>query len=251
MLQSLPIPVAESPIPQEIILESLAYNRLNRLSEKTREEGVHHSGSHRGNFHHCSVPQQQPEKHSREGHAPPPASAHAQFDSSFRGNEKPRLGKRKHGDTEGSKSEVEKKCRQIDDKYQEKDSKLQDLDGFVFRIDNDNGERKAKKKKHIRKLKDFSEYLGCRLEKTTQEKKTVPIFSGNSLREQYRNQGSEEPYKDRKPSGGCDNKNYGFIPSSEYMKVVQVQEKPGCLPSRMALPSKRTAYHGTWLCHQN
>ncbi|XP_033921267.1 ubiquitin carboxyl-terminal hydrolase 42-like [Melopsittacus undulatus] len=140
------IPVAESPIPQEIILESLAYNHLNRSSEKTR---------------------------------------------------------------------------------------LQDLDGFVFRIDNDNGEREAKKKKHIRKLKDFSEYLGSPLEKTTQEKKTVPIFSGNSLREQYRNQGSEEPYKDRKPSGGCDNKNYGFIPSSEYMKAyLATREKQTVRPRR-------------------
>ncbi|XP_033921260.1 ubiquitin carboxyl-terminal hydrolase 42-like [Melopsittacus undulatus] len=236
------IPVAESPVPQEIILESLAYNRLNRSSEKTRvadvsaehvlfwcelqadasgkcsryrsrsrerteqnrnryypskaertwsterlyrdesrrwekcryykdyssvhgtedgrerkythfdkdfdklsqfyklhsdyhcksrwahnthcrEEGAHDLDSHRGNFHPCSLPQQQPEKHSGEGHAPPPASAHAQFDNSFRENEKPRLGKRKHGDTEGSKSEVEKKRHQIDDKYQGKDSK--------------------------------------------------------------------------------------------------------------------------------
>ncbi|XP_061329988.1 ubiquitin carboxyl-terminal hydrolase 42-like [Pezoporus flaviventris] len=30
------IPVAESPIPQEIVLESLAYSHLNRLAEKTR-----------------------------------------------------------------------------------------------------------------------------------------------------------------------------------------------------------------------
>ncbi|XP_062471576.1 ubiquitin carboxyl-terminal hydrolase 42-like, partial [Pezoporus occidentalis] len=42
-----PIPVAESPIPQEIVLESLAYSHLNRLSEKTsvpapqKSEGDH------------------------------------------------------------------------------------------------------------------------------------------------------------------------------------------------------------------
>ncbi|XP_065540427.1 ubiquitin carboxyl-terminal hydrolase 42-like isoform X1 [Lathamus discolor] len=208
-----------------------------------REEGAHHLSSHRGNFRHCSVPQQQSEKHPREGHAPPPASAHAQFDNAFWENEKLRLGKRKYSDTEGSESEMGKKCHKIDDqrmkkdkkvkkkkkskdKYREKDYKLQDLDGLVFRIDNDNRKRKKKKKKkkHIRKLKDFSEYLGSRLEKTTQEKKTVPIFSGNYLREQYRNQGSEEPYKDRKPSGAGDNKKYGFIPSSEYVKDAKLTD---------------------------
>ncbi|XP_033921214.1 ubiquitin carboxyl-terminal hydrolase 42 [Melopsittacus undulatus] len=221
------------------------YHCKSRWAHNThcREEGAHHLGSHRGNFRHCSVPQQQPEKHSREGHAPPPASAHAQFDNSFWENEKLRLGKREYSDTEGSEREMGKKCHQIDDqrmkkdkkikkkkkskdKYREKDYKLQDLGGLVFRIDNDNRKwkKKKKKKKHIRKLKDFSEYLGSRLEKTTQEKKTVPVFSGNYLREQYRNQGSEEPYKDRKPSGAGDNKNYGFIPSSEYMKDAKLTD---------------------------
>ncbi|XP_065542556.1 ubiquitin carboxyl-terminal hydrolase 42-like [Lathamus discolor] len=238
----LPIPVAESPIPQEIILESLACNHLNRLSEKTRmrasqyrpshnernspnngkswgkysdyrsrsrerteqdrnkysrskgektwspetycqdeaqrwekcryyedydsarrtgngrerkythsdkdfdkrsqfskserddpcksrwadnthcrEEGAHDLSSHRGNLRHCSVPPQQSEKHSWEGHAPPPASARAQFDNAFWENKKLRLGKRKYSDTEGGESEVERKRRKIDDKYQETD----------------------------------------------------------------------------------------------------------------------------------
>lgn len=96
----------------------------------------------------------------------------------------------------------------------------------MFRIDNDNRKRKKKKKKkkHIRKLKDFSEYLDSRLEKTTQEKKRIPIFSVNYFREQYRNQASEEPYKDRKPSGTSDNKKYGFIPSSEYVKGKKPQD---------------------------
>ncbi|KFQ55003.1 Ubiquitin carboxyl-terminal hydrolase 42, partial [Nestor notabilis] len=150
----------------------------SRWSHNThsREEGVHHFNSHRANFRHCSVPQQQSEKHSRERHAPPPASAQAKFDSSSRENEKHRLGKRKYSDTEGSESEMEKKCHKIEDqrmkkdkkvkkkkkskdKYREKDYKLHDLDGLVFRIDNDNRKRKKKKKKkkHIRKLKDFSE----------------------------------------------------------------------------------------------
>lgn len=138
---------------------------------------------------------------------------------------------------------MEKKCRKIDDqrmkkdkkvkkkkkskdKYREKDYKLHDLDGLVFRIDNDNRKRKKKKKKkkHIRKLKDFSEYLDSRLQKQTQEKKGVPIFSGDYLCEQYRSQGSEQPYKDRKPSGAGDNKKYGSIPSSEYVKDAKLTD---------------------------
>ncbi|XP_061329993.1 ubiquitin carboxyl-terminal hydrolase 42-like [Pezoporus flaviventris] len=222
------------------------YHCKSRWAHNThsREEGAHHLSSHRENFRHCSLPLQQSEKHSREGHAPPPASAHAQFDNSFWENEKLRLGKKKYGDAEGSEAEVEKKRRKIDDqrmkkdkkvkkkkkskdKYREKDYKLQDLDGLVFRIDNDNRKRKKKKKKkkHIRKLKDFSEYLDSRLEKTTQEKKRVPIFSGNYLCEQYRGQGSEKTYKDRKPSGAGDNKKYGFIPSSKYVNGELFQMK--------------------------
>ncbi|XP_030338367.1 ubiquitin carboxyl-terminal hydrolase 42 isoform X2 [Strigops habroptila] len=141
----------------------------------SREEGAHRFSSHRANFHHCSVPQQQSEKHSRERHAPPPASAQAKFDNSSWENEKLRLGKRKYSDTEGSESEMGKTSCKIDDQrmkndrnvkkikkseddYREEDYKLHDLHGLVFRIDNDNRKRKKKKKKkkHIRKLKDFS-----------------------------------------------------------------------------------------------
>lgn len=96
----------------------------------------------------------------------------------------------------------------------------------MFRVDNDNRKRKKKKKKkkHIRKLKDFSEYLDSCLEKTTQEQKGVPIFSGNYLCEQYRTQGSEQPYKDRRPSGAGDKKKYSSIPSSEYVKGKKPQD---------------------------
>ncbi|KAM9556254.1 uncharacterized protein ACIB01_007998 isoform 3-T3 [Guaruba guarouba] len=212
-------------------------------SAHSREEGAHYFSSHRENFRHCSVPQQQSEKPSRERHALPPASAHAQFDNSFWENQKLRLGKRKYGDTEGSESEMEKKCHKIDDqrmkkekkvkkkkkskdKYREKDYKLQDLDGLVFRIDNDNRKRKKKKKKkkHIRKLKDFSGSLDSCREKATQEKKRVPVFSGNYLREQYRKQGSERPCKDRKPSGAGDKNKYGFIPPSEHAKDAKLTD---------------------------
>lgn len=93
----------------------------------------------------------------------------------------------------------------------------------MFRTDNDNRKRKEKKK-HIRKLKDFLGSSDPHLEETTQEKKRVPVFSGNYLRQQYRNQDSEQLFKDRKPSGACDNKKYGFIPSSEYVKGKRPQD---------------------------
>ncbi|KAM9013868.1 LOW QUALITY PROTEIN: ubiquitin carboxyl-terminal hydrolase 42-like [Ara ararauna] len=169
-------------------------------SAHSREKGAHHLGSHKGNFHHFLVPQQQSEKPSRERHAPPLASAPAQFDNSFWENQKLRLGKRKYGDTEGGEFQMGKKYRKIGDKYREEDYRLQDLAGLVFRIDNDECIWNQKKK-HIRELKDFSGSLDSCREKATQEKKRVPVFSGNYLHEQYRKQGSEQPCKDRKPSG--------------------------------------------------
>ncbi|KGL86614.1 Ubiquitin carboxyl-terminal hydrolase 42, partial [Charadrius vociferus] len=144
-----------------------------------REEDIHHFSSHRANLHHYSVPQQQSsDKYSRERHALPSVSAHSRFEDSSRENEKEKLGhgKRKYTPTEGSESEIEKKCRKIDDqrvtkykkvkkkkkskdKHREKDYKLYDLDFSVLRFDNDNRKRKKKKKKkkHIRKLKGFLE----------------------------------------------------------------------------------------------
>ncbi|KFV39952.1 Ubiquitin carboxyl-terminal hydrolase 42, partial [Gavia stellata] len=156
------------------------YHCKSRWSHNTlsREEDVHHFSSHRADLHHCSVPQQQSEKYSREKHALPPVSAHSHFEDSSRENEKEKLrnGKRKHTYAEGSGSETEKKCRKIGDqrmkkykkvkkkkkskdKHREKDYKLHELDFCVFHFDNDNRKRKKKKKKkkHIRKLKGFLE----------------------------------------------------------------------------------------------
>lgn len=90
----------------------------------SREEGAHHFSSHRENFRHGSVPQRQSEKHSRERHAPPPASARAHFDNAFWENEKLRLGKRKYSDREGRESEMGKKCRKTDDQRMKKDEKV-------------------------------------------------------------------------------------------------------------------------------
>ncbi|KAM9557320.1 ubiquitin carboxyl-terminal hydrolase 42-like [Guaruba guarouba] len=146
-------------------------------SAHSREKGAHHLGSHKGNFHHCSVPQQQSEKPSRERHAPPPASAPAQFDNSFWENQKLRLGKRKYDDTEGGEFQMGKKYRKIGVMGSAAavillllGSWLQDLAGGVFRIDNDKCIWNQEKK-HIRELKDFSGSLDSCREKATQEKK--------------------------------------------------------------------------------
>ncbi|NXN35989.1 UBP42 hydrolase, partial [Rhinoptilus africanus] len=141
----------------------------------SREEDVHHFSSHRANVHHRSVPQQQPDKYTRERHALPPLPAHSNSEDSSQENGKEKLqnGKRKYTHTEESGSEIEKKCRKIDDqrmkkykkdkkkkkskdKYREKDYKHYDSDFSVLRFDNDNRKhkKKKKKKKHIRKLKD-------------------------------------------------------------------------------------------------
>ncbi|XP_009869787.1 PREDICTED: ubiquitin carboxyl-terminal hydrolase 42-like, partial [Apaloderma vittatum] len=169
------------------------YHCKSRRSHHTlpREEDVHHFSSHRASLHHCSVPQQQPEKYSRERHTLPPVPAHASFEDSSRENEREKLrnGKRKYSHTEGSESEIEKKCRKIGDqrmkkykkvkkkkkskdKHREKDYKPYDLDYSVLRFDNDNRKhkKKKKKKKHIRKLKVCLEYLDPRFQKKTQEK---------------------------------------------------------------------------------
>ncbi|NXF69286.1 UBP42 hydrolase, partial [Ciccaba nigrolineata] len=144
----------------------------------SREEDGHHFSSHRASLHHCSVPQQLSEKYSRERHALPPVSTHSNFEDSSRNNEKLRSLKRKYTHTEGSgsESEIEKKCRKIDDqrmkkykkvkkkkkskdKHREKDYIPCDLDFSMLRSDNDNckHKKKKKKKKHDRKLKGFLE----------------------------------------------------------------------------------------------
>ncbi|NWV61708.1 UBP42 hydrolase, partial [Malurus elegans] len=147
-------------------------------SSLPREEDVHHFSSHRANFHHCSVAQQHSEKYSRERHTIPPVSAHPSFEDSSRESEKEKLrnGKRKYSHQEESGSDIEKKCRKVDDqrikkykkvkkkkkskdKHREKDYKLYDLDCSVLHFDNDNRKhkKKKKKKKHDRKLKDLLE----------------------------------------------------------------------------------------------
>ncbi|NXN95568.1 UBP42 hydrolase, partial [Rhinopomastus cyanomelas] len=154
------------------------YHSKSRLPHNTlsREEDLHHFSSHRANFHHCSVPQQQPEKFPRERHALPPVSAHSSFEDASRENEKLRNDKRKYTHTDDSESEIEKKCHKIDDqrmkkykkvkkkkkskdKHQEKDYKLYDTDFSVLGFDNDNRRHKKKKKKkrHTRKLEGFLE----------------------------------------------------------------------------------------------
>lgn len=89
----------------------------------------------------------------------------------------------------------------------------------MLRFDNDNRKRKKKKKKkkHIRKLKGFLEYLDPRFQKKTREKEESSPPGGYS-REQYRNQGSKQPYKDGKPSGAGESQKYSSVTSSEYVK---------------------------------
>ncbi|NXF95921.1 UBP42 hydrolase, partial [Eubucco bourcierii] len=154
---------------------SQAYNRSHkdyhcrsRWPHTTFSEG-HHFSSHRANFYHCPVPQQQSEKYLRERHPLPPGSP-----DSSRENEKLRNGKRKSSPSESSGSEIERKCRKADDqrmkkyrkkkkkskdKHREKDYKQYDLDDSVLRFDNDSHKhkKKKKKKKHIRTPKDFLE----------------------------------------------------------------------------------------------
>ncbi|NXR05681.1 UBP42 hydrolase, partial [Semnornis frantzii] len=154
---------------------SQAYNRSHkdyhcrsRWPHTTFSEG-HHFSSHRANFYHCPVPQQQSEKYPRERHALPPGSP-----DSSRENEKLRNGRRKSSPSESSGSEIERKCRKADDqrmkkyrkkkkkskdKHREKDYKQYDLDDSVLRFDNDSRKhkKKKKKKKHIRTPKDFLE----------------------------------------------------------------------------------------------
>ncbi|NXG40886.1 UBP42 hydrolase, partial [Psilopogon haemacephalus] len=149
------------------------YHCRSRWPHNTFSDG-HHFSSYRANFYHCSVPQQQSEKYPRERHALPPGSAHANFEDSSRENEKLRNGKRKSSPSESSGSEIERKCRKVDDqrmkkyrkkkkkskdKHREKDYKHYDLDDSVLRFDNDSRKhkKKKKKKKHIRKPKDFLE----------------------------------------------------------------------------------------------
>ncbi|NXK92423.1 UBP42 hydrolase, partial [Formicarius rufipectus] len=154
------------------------YHCKGRWAHNTlsREEDFHHFSSHRANLHHCSVPQQHPDKYSRERHPLPSLPAHPHLEDSSRENDKLRNGKRKYSQQEESGSDVEKKCRKTDDqrtkkykkvkkkkkskdKHREKDYKLYDLDCSVLHFDNDNRKhkKKKKKKKHDRKLKDLLE----------------------------------------------------------------------------------------------
>ncbi|KAM7079683.1 LOW QUALITY PROTEIN: uncharacterized protein J5F26_016032 [Ciconia maguari] len=168
----------------------------------SRGEDVHRFSSHRANLHHCSVPQQQSAKYSRDRHALPPVSAHSNFEDSSRENEKLRKGKRKYSHT-GSGSEIVK-CQKIGDqrmkqykkvkkkkkskgKHREKDYKLYHLDFSVLHFCNDNRKRKKKKKKkkHIGKLKGFLEYLGPHFQKKTREKKEESCPPGGNLCEQH------------------------------------------------------------------
>ncbi|NXL99667.1 UBP42 hydrolase, partial [Tyrannus savana] len=141
-----------------------------------REEDLHHFSSHRANPHHCSVPQQHPDRYSRDRHALPPLPAHSHPEDSSRENDKLRNSKRRYSHQEESGSDIEKKYRKVDDqrikkykkvkkkkkskdKHREKDYKLYDLDCSVLHFDNDNRKhkKKKKKKKHDRKLKDLLE----------------------------------------------------------------------------------------------
>ncbi|XP_035195570.1 ubiquitin carboxyl-terminal hydrolase 42 isoform X5 [Oxyura jamaicensis] len=213
-------------------------------SSLSREEDVHHFSSHRADLHRCSVPQQHSEKYSRERHALPPMSAH--FEDSPQKNEKERNRKRQYTRAEGSESEIERKRRKIEkellgdekmkkykkfkkkkkskDKHREKDYKLYDLDFSVLHFDNDNRKRKKKKKKkkHIRKLKGFLEYLDPRFQKKTREKKEESRPPDGSFCEQYRNEGSKQPYKEGKPSSAGESKKYSSIASNEYIKDVDL-----------------------------
>ncbi|XP_068555179.1 ubiquitin carboxyl-terminal hydrolase 42 isoform X4 [Anas acuta] len=213
-------------------------------SSLSREEDVHHFSSHRVDLHRCSVPQQHSEKYSRERHALPPVSGH--FEDSPQKNEKERNRKRQYSRAEGSESEIERKRRKIEkellgdekmkkykklkkkkkskDKHREKDYKLYDLDFSVLHFDNDNRKRKKKKKKkkHIRKLKGFLEYLDPRFQKKTREKKEESRPPDGSFCEQYRNEGSKQPYKEEKPSSAGESKKYSSTASNEYIKDVDL-----------------------------
>ncbi|XP_040430454.1 ubiquitin carboxyl-terminal hydrolase 42 isoform X6 [Cygnus olor] len=213
-------------------------------SSLSREDDVHHFSSHRADLHRCSVPQQHSEKYSRERHALPPVSGH--FEDSPQKNEKERNRKRQYTRAEGSESEIERKRRKIEkellgdekmkkykkfkkkkkskDKHREKDYKLYDLDFSVLHFDNDNRKRKKKKKKkkHIRKLKGFLEYLDPRFQKKTREKKEESRPPDGSFCEQYRNEGSKQPYKEGKPSSAGESKKYSSIASNEYIKDVDL-----------------------------
>uniref|UniRef100_A0A8C6YVD4 Ubiquitin carboxyl-terminal hydrolase n=1 Tax=Nothoprocta perdicaria TaxID=30464 RepID=A0A8C6YVD4_NOTPE len=101
----------------------------------SREEDVHHFSSHRADSHHCSVPQQQHEKYSRERHVFPPVSAHSNFEDSSQSDEKERNRKRKYSRAEESESESEKKRRKVEKER------------------SDSGDQKLKKYKKVKKKK--------------------------------------------------------------------------------------------------
>ncbi|XP_027539205.1 ubiquitin carboxyl-terminal hydrolase 42 [Neopelma chrysocephalum] len=210
----------------------------------SREEDLHHFSSHRANLHHCSVPQQHPDRYSRDRHALPPLPAHSHLEDSSRETEKLRNSKRRYSHQEESGSDIEKKCRKIDDqrikkykkvkkkkkskdKHREKDYKLYDLDCSVLHFDNDNRKhkKKKKKKKHDRKLKDLLEYLDPRFQKKTWEKKEESRPPDDHLCEQYRSQGSKQPYKEEKPSGAGDSKKYSSMASHEYVRDVELTDE--------------------------
>ncbi|XP_069726482.1 ubiquitin carboxyl-terminal hydrolase 42 [Phaenicophaeus curvirostris] len=183
----------------------------------SRGEDVHHFSSHRANLNHSN------------------------FEDSCRENEKEKLrsDKRKYSHGEGSGSETEKECRKTDDqrmkkskkvkkkkkskdKHREKDYKLYDSDCSVLRFNNDNRKRKKKKKKkkHMRKLKDYLDYLHPHFQKTTREKEESCPPDGYVC-EQYRNQGSKQPCKEGKPPGVGESKKYSSIASNEYVKDAE------------------------------
>ncbi|NXL44681.1 UBP42 hydrolase, partial [Podilymbus podiceps] len=134
----------------------------------SREDDIHHF-SQRASLHHCA--QQQSEKYSHDRHTVPSVSAQSNFENASLENEKVKNGKRKYTHAEGS--EIEKKCRKIDDqrmtkykkkkkkskeKHRDKDYKVYDSDLSLVHCDDDNHKRKKKKKKkHMRKLKHFLE----------------------------------------------------------------------------------------------
>ncbi|XP_051488448.1 ubiquitin carboxyl-terminal hydrolase 42 isoform X2 [Apus apus] len=209
----------------------------------SRDEDAYHLGSHRANLHHCSVPQQYSEKYSRERHALPPGASHSHFEDSSWENEKAkqRNSKRKYTHGEGSGSETEKKCRKTDDqrmkkevkkvkkkkkskeKHREKDYKHYDLDFSVLRFENDNRKHKKKKKKkeQIRKPKDFLEYLDARFQNKTREKKEGSCPPGDSLSEQYRNQGRVSSKAGNPSSPAGNSKKRSSITSSGDVKDVE------------------------------
>ncbi|XP_068278574.1 ubiquitin carboxyl-terminal hydrolase 42 [Nyctibius grandis] len=208
-----------------------------------REGDGDHLSSHRANFHRCSVHHEPSEKYYHERHGLPAMSAHSNFEDSSRENEKLRNGKSKYSHTEGSESEIDKKCRKSDDqrlkkykkvkkkkkskeKHREKDYKLYDSDFSAARFDADNRKRKKKKKKkkHTRKVKDFFDYLDPCFETNTREKKEEACPPGDSLHEQYRNQGSKQPYKEGMPSGAGDSKKYSSITCIEYVKDAELTD---------------------------